>query len=165
MRLITSQVLVMSNVMEPRLQLAIPEELYAPMGRVAANFAAVEGCIDFAIWTLIGGDQSVARAMTNDLRATLKIECLKKEYKKKLPRALQEQQAIGHLCDALHKARIKRDQVMHAQWGTGGIMFPMRGIDGQKMHADDILKIADQIAIVGTQVQSFLYTNIIKKII
>jgi hypothetical protein len=146
---------------QAQLILAIPQGFYEPIGKVAANFAAVEGCIDFAIWTLTGGNQHSAQDRTRNLSAFDKINLLRDLYIKRNP--YEKFSTIDNLCNSLHKARIVRNETIHAQWGVGGIKFhPKTSDNGEVVDTEDIIKVAHEIAITGALVQKFLATHILK---
>lgn len=67
-----------------KIKSAIPEESLAPLGKVVANFAVLEGNLNFAIWLLLVGNSSVeqrtGQIVTAELMFKDKISLLSSLY-------------------------------------------------------------------------------------
>ncbi|PIS31062.1 hypothetical protein COT42_01840 [Candidatus Saganbacteria bacterium CG08_land_8_20_14_0_20_45_16] len=154
-----------------KLKPAIPNESFAPLGKVVANFAVLESSLDFAIWLLLVGnssaEQRTGQIVTAELTFKNKIALLSSLYQHRFPTKAPFA-TLKEIRKKLSAANIKRNDLVHSTWLAGGKKVTTTAkerygikIEFQDMNAGQIDGIGDFISEVSAEMQEF-YISFLK---
>ena len=129
----------------------------------------LEGTVHQGIGLLLFGnsveEQRTAQIVTAELSFRRSVELLSCLYRHRFPD--QHKDELTALCTRLFEAEALRNRITHSTWGAGGepgyttrmkITAKQKGFSFQveKMSREDITAIADGIAVIATEVLTFI---------
>ncbi len=153
------------NEAKIKLKSAVPEELFAPLGKVVVNFGVLETILSFSIWILLVGNSAVeqrtGQIVTAELNFKNKISLFSSLYQHKFP----ERKPFDELTEIrkkLTEANRKRNRLLHSTWLAGGVRSAItakekHGIrfEFENMNSKKIEETSEFIAKVSHEVQEF----------